>query len=92
MTLDSLVELGYGMCCSLADIRGHVSDSVLDGEHHDRHDDRHTDAGQHSQRTSTDQLVGVLQGVGESDLCLWVVEQLFIIGVVSLERNHCIQI
>lgn len=48
------------MCRSLPHIRGQVSCSLLDGQHHDGDDDGDTDAGQNPQCTGPDELVWVL--------------------------------
>lgn len=47
---------------SFPDVGRHVHDSFFNGQHHDGGDDWHPDAGQNSQRTCSNQLVGVLQG------------------------------
>lgn len=54
------VQLGNGMGSCFAHVWRHVRGGLLDGQHHDGHDDGHTDAGEDSQGTGTDQLVGVL--------------------------------
>ena len=55
------VEFGYSMSCSLADIRRHVHDRFLDGQHHDGHYHWHSDAGENTQCTGSDQLIRVLE-------------------------------
>lgn len=56
----SPVEFGNGVGRRLPDVRRHIGGGLFDGQHHNGDDDGDSDAGENSQSTGSDQLVGIL--------------------------------